>query len=73
MSHFYDEMDILSAVLNNINFDAVNFGEDDPETLIHIRLTACCNTFNQYKTFKVDISKELMPVAWHPARWWIGA
>ena len=35
-----DEMGILSVVLNNINLDDVNFDEDDPETIIHVRLMA---------------------------------
>ena len=33
-------MGILSVVLNNINLDDVNFDEDDPETVIHVRLMA---------------------------------
>ena len=33
-------MGILSVVLNNINLDDVNFDEDDPETVIHVRLRA---------------------------------
>ena len=33
-------MGILSVVLNNINLDDVNFDEDDPETIIHVRLMA---------------------------------
>ena len=49
-----DEMGFLSVDLNNINLDDANFDEDDPETIIHVRLMVWCN-----------ISKELMPVAWH--------
>ena len=33
-------MGILSVVVNNINLDDVNFDEDDPETVIHVRLMA---------------------------------
>ena len=33
-------MGILSVVLNNINLDDVNFDEDYPETIIHVRLMA---------------------------------
>ena len=35
-----DEMEILSVVLSNINLDDINFDEDDPETIIHVRLMA---------------------------------
>ena len=35
-----DEMGILSVVLNDINLDDINFDEDDPETIIHVRLMA---------------------------------
>ena len=31
---------------------------------------AWCNIFKQCKAYKKDISKELMPVAWGPTRWW---
>ena len=51
-------MGIVSVDLNNINIDHVNFDEDNPETIIHVRLLACRNRFKQCK-----ISKELMPVA----------
>ena len=33
-------MGILSVDLNNFNLRDVNFNEDDPETLIHVRLMA---------------------------------
>ena len=33
-------MDILSIDRNNINLDDTNYDEDDPETIIHIRLLA---------------------------------
>ena len=32
-----DEMGILCIDLNNVNVDDVNFDEDDPETIIHVR------------------------------------
>ena len=58
-----DKIGILNADLNNINRDG-NFDEDDPETIIHPRLMAWHNRLKQCKAFKIDISKELMPVAW---------
>ena len=30
----------------------------------------CHNRFKQHKAFKKDITKELIPVIWHPTRWW---
>ena len=30
---------------------------------------ACCNTYKQRQACKKEISKELMPVAWHPTKW----
>ena len=35
-----DEIEILSAVLDNVNFDDVYFDEDDTETIIPVRLMA---------------------------------
>ena len=32
-----NEMGILSKDLNNINLDDINYDEDDPDTIIHIR------------------------------------
>ena len=42
-------MGILSVNLNKINLGDVNFDEDDPETIIHVRLTARCNRLKQGK------------------------
>ena len=55
-------MVILSVDLNNINLDDADFDEDDPENIIHVRLIA-------WTTFRQDIRKKLMPVAWHSTRW----
>ena len=66
-------MDILSVCLKNSKLDYANFDEVDPETIIHVRLTAWCNRFKQLKILKKDISKELMPVAQRPTNGGIGA
>ena len=29
-----------------------------------------CNRYKQLKACKKEKSKELMPKAWHPTRWW---
>ena len=34
-------MGILNVDLDKINLDDVNFDEDDPKTIIHIRLMTC--------------------------------
>ena len=47
-----------------------NFHEDDPETIIHVRLLAWHNKFEKCKAFKKDLSKELVPGVWHPTTWW---
>ena len=57
-------MGILSVDLNNINLNDANFDDNDPETIVHVRLLAWCNQLKQHKAFK-DISKKLMSVAWH--------
>ena len=54
-----NEMGILNIDLNNINLDN-NFDEDDPDSV----------RFEKCKGLKKMISEELMPVAWHPKRWW---
>ena len=40
---FSDEMGIRSVNNNNIDFDNVNFDEDNPETITHARLMALRN------------------------------
>ena len=57
------EMGILSINLNNINLDNTNYEEDDPDTIILIRLLAWHIKFEKCKDVKKMISEELMPVA----------
>ena len=56
-------MGILSVDLNNINFDG-DPEKDYPEN--HVRLMVMCNRFKQRKSCKTELSRILMPVAWHP-------
>ena len=65
VTFFSDDLDLNTIDLNNINFD-----EQDPETIINVRLMAWCNRNKQGKACKKEISKELMAVASHPTRWW---
>ena len=61
-------MGILNIDLNNINLDN-NFDEDDPDSIIHIRLLAWHIKFEKCKELKKELHEELMPVAWYPNRW----
>ena len=45
-------MDILSVGLNNINLDDASFNEDDPKVIIHFRLLAWHNKFENVKHLK---------------------
>ena len=47
-----NKMGILNIELNNINLDDTNDNEDDPETIIHIRLLAWHNKFKKCKALK---------------------
>ena len=64
-----NEMGILNIDLNNINPDN-NFDEEDPDTIILIRLLFWYSKFEKRKELKKQLSEELMPVAWHPNRQW---
>ena len=46
MSFFSDEIGILSVNCNNVDLDDGNFDEDDPETIIRVRLMAWYNKRN---------------------------
>ena len=60
-------MGIFSVNLNNINLDN-SFYEDDPDTIILVRLLALHRKFKKRKALKK--SEELMPLSWHSKRWW---
>ena len=63
-----NEIGILNIDLNNISLDD-NFDEDDPDTVIHIRLLNLHIKFEKCKALKKELSEELMSIAWHPKRW----
>ena len=62
-------MGIVNIDINNINLDN-NFDEDDPDTIILIRLLTWHIKFEKRKALKKEINEELMPTARHPNRWW---
>ena len=65
-----NEMGILNIDLGNFNFDN-NFDEYDPDTIIPIKLLTQHTTFQKRKALKKEINEKLMPVAWHPNRWYM--
>ena len=52
-----DEMGILCVNLKNINLYDAKFSEDDPKTIIHVRLLAWHNKLKQREAFKKEIKK----------------
>ena len=56
----------------NIDLDSIilgkNFDEDDPDTIILIRLLAWHIKFGKQKALKKELHEESMLVAWHPNR-----
>ena len=62
-------MVILLIDFNNISLDK-NFDEDDPNTIIFIRLLVWHIKFEKHKPFKKQLNEELMPVELgHVRRW----
>ena len=59
----YSEMGILDIDLNNINLGN-DFDEDNPGSIVYVRLLAWHIKFDKRKGLK----KELISVAWHPNR-----
>ena len=64
-----NKMDILDIDLNNINLDN-NFAEDDPCILFMSDFWLGIRNLKNVKHLKKESNEELMPVAWHPNRWW---
>ena len=63
-------MDYNAIYFNNVNLDDDRFDDNESETIIHVGQMAWSNGYKQCDTYEKVISKELMPVAWHPIRWW---
>ena len=62
------KLGIVNIDLSNISLD--NNFDEDPDTIILIRLLAWHIKFEKRKEPKKKTSEELMPVVWHPNRWW---
>ena len=54
---------VLSIDLNKFNPDDTNYDEDDPETVIHIRILAWHIKFEKRKALEKELNKELMLIA----------
>ena len=65
-----NEKGILNIDPNCINLDDDDFDENDPDTIILVRLLAWHIKFVKRKALKKELNEELIPVAWHPNRWW---
>ena len=61
-------MGILNIYFKNINLDDINHNQDDPKTIIHIRLLDCHIKFEKRKALKKDLNEKLIPIAWHRKR-----
>ena len=70
VTFFAKEVGIICVGLDKIDLADVDFYEDDPKNIIHIKSLAWHNEIEKRKGYKKDLSKELMHVAWHPTRWW---
>ena len=64
-----NEMGILNINLNNFNLDN-NFDENDPDTIFLSDFSLGILYLKKTKHIKKELNEELMPVAWHPKRWW---
>ena len=50
-------MGILNIDLNNVNLDDTNYNEDDPETVIHLRLLVWHIKFEKHKPLKKSLMR----------------
>ena len=57
VTFFVNQMGILDVDLDIINDDDNNIDEDDPDTIIHVRLLAWCNKFEKRKELKKIYAK----------------
>ena len=53
-----NKMGIRSVNLNYINFYDTNYDEDDPESIIHIRLLAWRIRFEEHRALKKEFNEE---------------
>ena len=63
VTSIYNGMGILNIDLNNINLEDTNYDEDDPDTIIHIRLLAWHIKFKKCKELKKEWKINVCSVA----------
>ena len=49
VTFFSDDMVLVNVDFNNVSLDDVNFDNDDPKTMIHIRLMTWCDRYKQQR------------------------
>ena len=67
VTFFSNNISIVTIYFNNINLHSDYFDENNPETIVLVRLMAWCSRYKQREAYE-KIDKELMPIAWHPTR-----
>ena len=56
VTFFSDDMGLVKVDVNNVSLDDVYFDDDDPETIIHVRLLAWCNRYS-----KKEVASSMAP------------
>ena len=64
-----NKMGVINVNLNSINLCSTNYDEDDPDTIILLRLLIWHIKFEKCKALKKKINEEIMSLACHPKRW----
>ena len=57
VTFFSGDVGLVNEDLNKFSLDGVNFGDDDLETIIFVRLMAWFNRYKQRKNVKKEIRK----------------
>ena len=70
VTSFSSKIGFLSVDLDKINLDDVSFDKDDPELLFISDFWSSLINLKNVKHLKTIQAKTLMPVTWHPTRWW---
>ena len=52
VTFFDNEMGMLCVDLDKNIFDDVDFYENDPETIVHVRILTSCSKFEKRKAYK---------------------
>ena len=69
VTFFCNDMGVGNVDLNIRSLDYNTFDDDDPGTIILVRLIAWCDRYKKCKEHRKEISLKLIPVVWHSRRW----